>query len=88
MIAMSKNQRDATQHNRLLSALEPASRKRIAPHLVPVKLTLGAIVCEAGGLLKDAYFPEGAVLSLLVADRAVSPARRRLPASRNSLDQA
>lgn len=65
MIAMSKNQRDETQHNRLLSALEPASRKRIAPHLVPVKLTLVAIVCEAGGLLKHAYFPEGAVLSLL-----------------------
>ncbi len=65
MIAMSKTQRDATQHNRLLGAVEPASRKRIAPHLEPVKLTLGAIVCEAGELLKHAYFPEGAVLSLL-----------------------
>ncbi len=51
--------------NRLLGALEPASRARIDPHLVPVKFKLGAIVCEAGGLLKHAYFPQGAVLSLL-----------------------
>ena len=65
MIAMSKNQRDATRHNRLLGALEPASRKRIVPHLEPVELKLGVVVCEAGGLLRHAYFPEGAVLSLL-----------------------
>jgi hypothetical protein len=30
MIVMSKNLRDATQHNWSLSASEPASRKRIA----------------------------------------------------------
>ena len=35
------------------------------PHLEPIKLKLGVIVCEAGGLLKHAYFPQGAVLSLL-----------------------
>ena len=51
--------------NRLLGALAPASRKRIAPHLQPIVLKLGAVVCDAGGLLKHAYFPEGAVLSLL-----------------------
>jgi len=49
----------------LLGALETASRKRIDPHLEPIRLKLGAIVCEAGGLLKHAYFPQGAVLSLL-----------------------
>ena len=49
----------------MLGALEPASRKRIGAYLEPVKLKLGAVVCEAGGLLKHAYFPEGAVLSLL-----------------------
>src|SRR5664280_1948343 len=53
------------QGNRLLGALEPSSRKRIDPHLEPVKLKLGAMVCDAGGLLKHAYFPEGSVLSLL-----------------------
>jgi CRP-like cAMP-binding protein len=49
----------------LLGALEIASRRRIDPHLQPIKLKLGAIVCDAGGLLKHAYFPQGAVLSLL-----------------------
>ena len=51
--------------NQLLGAMEPASRKRISPHLEPIELKLGALVCEAGGLLKHAYFPQGSVLSLL-----------------------
>ena len=51
--------------NQLLGALEPASRKRIDPHLEPIEIKLGAVVCEAGGILKHAYFPEGSVLSLL-----------------------
>jgi CRP-like cAMP-binding protein len=56
---------DAARSNQLLGALEPASRKRIVAHLEPVKLKLGALVCEAGGVLNHAYFPQGAVLSLL-----------------------
>jgi len=44
------------QDNRLLGAPEPSSRKRIDPHLEPVTLKLGAVVCDAGGLLKHAYF--------------------------------
>src|ERR1700693_1807365 len=51
--------------NQLLAALEPESRSRIDPHLQPVTLKLGAVVCEAGGHLKHAYFPQGSVLSLL-----------------------
>src|ERR1700677_2522001 len=51
--------------NQLLAALGPESRSRIDPHLRPVTLKLGAVVCEAGGLLKHAYFPQGNVLSLL-----------------------
>jgi CRP-like cAMP-binding protein len=62
---MAESQRGHARSNRLLGALETFSRKRIEPHLEPVKLKLGAIVCEAGGLLKHAYLPEGAVLSLL-----------------------
>jgi hypothetical protein len=42
-----------------------SSRKRIGPHLEPINLKLGAVVCDAGGLLKRAYFSEGSVLSLL-----------------------
>src|ERR1700676_773932 len=62
---MSKAQKNDTQSNRLLGALEPASRKRLNPHLEPIDLELGAVVCDAGGLLKHAYFPQGSVLSLL-----------------------
>ena len=51
--------------NQLLGALETTSRKRVESHLEPIKLKLGATVCEAGGLLKHAYFPQGTVLSLL-----------------------
>jgi CRP-like cAMP-binding protein len=53
-------------NNQLLDALEPASRRRIDPHLeAAVEFKLGDMVCEAGGLLKHAYFPQGSVLSLL-----------------------
>jgi CRP-like cAMP-binding protein len=63
---MSKGQpSDGARGNRLLGAMEAAGRARIAPHLEPVVLKLGDVVCEAGGVLKHAYFPQGAVLSLL-----------------------
>src|ERR1700734_768712 len=62
---MSESQRDHARSNRLLGALETASRRRIDPYLEPIELKLGAIVCEAGGILKHAYFTQGAVLSLL-----------------------
>jgi len=51
--------------NQLLGALEAATRKRIASHLEQIDLPLGSVVCEAGGLLRHAYFPQGSVLSLL-----------------------
>ena len=53
------------RNNRLLGALEKASRRRIDAYLEPLTLELGTVVCEAGGLLNHAYFPRGAVLSLL-----------------------
>jgi CRP-like cAMP-binding protein len=64
-VTLSNGHTRIPQSNRLLGALEGASLARIVPHLEPVKLELGAVVCEAGGALKHAYFPEGAVLSLL-----------------------
>jgi CRP-like cAMP-binding protein len=51
--------------NRLLEAFEPSNRARIDPHIQPVNLVLGDVVCEAGGFLEYVYFPRGAVLSLL-----------------------
>jgi CRP-like cAMP-binding protein len=62
---MIKTQRDRVHNNLLLSALEPASRRRISAHLEPVKPALGTVVCEADAVLKHAYFPHGGVLSLL-----------------------
>ena len=49
----------------MLGAMEASSRERIDPNLEVIDLRLGAVVCEAGGLLTHVYFPEGAVLSLL-----------------------
>jgi CRP-like cAMP-binding protein len=64
--SVPKAQTDHDQHsNRLLAALEPGSRERIEPHLEPIKIKLGEMVCDAGGLLRHAYFPQGSVLSLL-----------------------
>ena len=62
---MAEAQKEHARSNRLHRAFEASSRKRIDSHLEPIKLKLGAVVCEAGGLLKHAYFPQGAVLSLL-----------------------
>ena len=63
---MSKAQTDRDlRSNQLLDALAPDSRRRIDPHLEAIEFKLGAQVCDAGGLLRHAYFPRGAVLSLL-----------------------
>ncbi|TJZ79795.1 Crp/Fnr family transcriptional regulator [Paracoccus hibiscisoli] len=51
--------------NTILGALGEDAYQYILPSLEPVDVTLGDIICEAGGLLTHAYFPEGCVLSLL-----------------------
>jgi CRP-like cAMP-binding protein len=66
LLEVQRPDRDSdTRPNQLFNALEPAVRERINRHLRPVTPKLGAVVCEAGGLLEHAYFPEGSVLSLL-----------------------
>jgi CRP-like cAMP-binding protein len=62
---MDKKLTAVPHRNRLLDAFESASSARVAPHLERVEFKLGDIVCEAGGVLNHAYFPNGAVLSLL-----------------------
>ena len=54
--AMAESQRDHARRNRLLGALETASRQRVDPHLEPIKLELGVVVCEAGGLFDTRIF--------------------------------
>ncbi len=51
--------------NQLLGAFTKAAYDRIMPHMTEVDLKLGTTVCDAGGLLTHAYFPQGCVLSLL-----------------------
>ena len=51
--------------NRLLNAFDSESRARVDPHLERINFMLGDVICEAGGVLDYAYFPDGAVLSLL-----------------------
>jgi len=55
----------SVHRNQLLGALQSSSLERIVSHLEPVTLKLGDVVCEAGGVLRHAFFPEGSVLSLL-----------------------
>ena len=62
---MPNSQKDDLRSNQLFGALEAATRKRIQPHLQSVTLKLGAVVCEAAGVLEHAYFPQSSVLSLL-----------------------
>jgi|SRR5665213_2471366 CRP-like cAMP-binding protein len=51
--------------NQLLDILEPSARERIKSHLEPITLEFETVLCDAGRVLRHAYFPEGSVLSLL-----------------------
>jgi CRP-like cAMP-binding protein len=51
--------------NQLFGAFGGDVRSRMSTYMKPVDFKLGNTVCEAGGLLKHVYFPQGAVLSLL-----------------------
>jgi CRP-like cAMP-binding protein len=51
--------------NQLFGAFGEDVRSRMSAYTKPVDFKLGTTVCEAGGLLRHVYFPQGAVLSLL-----------------------
>jgi CRP-like cAMP-binding protein len=53
------------QQNHILDALPPAERERLFPHLKLVTLPLGAVVYEAGDMLRHIYFPTDSIVSLL-----------------------
>jgi CRP-like cAMP-binding protein len=65
MVMTSPPPPSSHHRNQLFGAFESAARDRIKSHMRPVTMKLGTVVCEAGGLLNHAYFPEGGVLSLL-----------------------
>lgn len=56
---------DATKHNRLLAALADADWQRWRNHLELVDLTLGQVLFEPGRPPRHAYFPTGAIASLV-----------------------
>jgi CRP-like cAMP-binding protein len=64
--------------NRLLSALPRADRERFLPGLERVEFALGDVLYEASGRLEYAYFPVGAVVSMLhtMEDGATAEAGR------------
>ncbi|MFM0698223.1 Crp/Fnr family transcriptional regulator [Paraburkholderia sediminicola] len=56
---------DHRNGNHLLSVLDEAEWTRVAPHLVPVDLSLGHVIYEAGDRLDHVYFPATCIVSLL-----------------------
>jgi CRP-like cAMP-binding protein len=65
VMGMMPVRRPSAAQNRLLSALPADIYDRLRPYLLPVTLSLGEIVCECGRRPEYAYFPAGAVVSLL-----------------------
>lgn len=51
--------------NRLLGTLSLADPERIASFLEPLEVKAGSVLCWAAQGLRHAYFPDGAVLSIL-----------------------
>jgi CRP-like cAMP-binding protein len=51
--------------NHLLAVLDEAEWARIASHLVPVDMSLGQVIYEAGDRLDHVYFPATSIVSLL-----------------------
>lgn len=51
--------------NQLLMALPPGEYQRLIPYLKPVNLVLGEVIYEPKQLIKSAYFPVGAMISLV-----------------------
>jgi len=64
----------ALEANRLLAALPPAERDRLAPHLEPVPVVRGAVLAEPRTRWQHVYFPTSSILSMqhLMADGASS----------------
>lgn len=51
--------------NRLLASLPVDVRERLFPHLHLTRLALGQTLYEAGAVLRSAYFPTSAIVSIL-----------------------
>src|SRR5690606_38127186 len=57
------------QQNQLLAALPRETMQRLLPHLEPVHLEFGKVLCGSGDILTHAYFPTDAIASLVYVTR-------------------
>jgi CRP-like cAMP-binding protein len=57
------------RHNQLLAALPPADWQRLQRQLELVELPAGAMLYEAGSVLRDVHFPTTAIVSLVSSMR-------------------
>jgi CRP-like cAMP-binding protein len=56
---------DNRNGNHLLAVVDESAWSRVAPHLVPVDMSLGQVIYEAGDRLSHVYFPATSIVSLL-----------------------
>ncbi|MGY4532038.1 CRP-like cAMP-binding protein [Pseudomonas sp. TE3786] len=61
----SNSQQPSPLSNHLLAALPDDARERLFPHLELIHLSLGEVVYESGGAMRNVYFPTDAIVSLL-----------------------
>jgi CRP-like cAMP-binding protein len=52
--------------NRLLAALSSSDLARLVPHLETISLAPGQVIYEPGQIITDIYFPNSAVISLML----------------------
>jgi CRP-like cAMP-binding protein len=57
------------QQNQLLAALPTDALQRLLPHLEPVHLEFGKVLCGSGDILTHAYFPTDAIAGLVYVTR-------------------
>lgn len=55
---------DSPSQNHILAALDDDVFKRLEPHLEPVRMLLGDVLCDAGVDSKYAHFPTSSIISL------------------------
>jgi CRP-like cAMP-binding protein len=58
-------QRGSAPGNTLLQALSSEDFAALRPHLEPVELRRGQVLCEVGEAMSSLYFPDGALLSMV-----------------------
>ena len=64
---MAKNELDGHLRNRLLSSMGESDYALVEPHLQSAGFEQGVVVLEVGDAIERVYFPQTAMISLVVA---------------------